>query len=156
MTISCSRNYEAAAPLLYCDYDNDGWLDIFLVQRLAPSKAFAPKVRVTRFPAFSKQQRDGHIHRCHSLAGVAHSGWGQGCCVGGLRQRRLRRSLRQLLRPKTSLYTTTGSGTMFTDVSEKSRARRWRRQALEHSGLRLFVDYDRDGKLVSLRPSPII
>ncbi len=63
----------------FYDYDNDGWLDIFLVNGS----------RLEGFPAGSeptshlfRNNRDGTFTDVTAKAGVAHSGWGQGVCVG--------------------------------------------------------------------------
>src|SRR6202030_4342866 len=63
----------------FYDYDNDGWLDIFLVNGS----------RLEGFPAGSeptshlfRNNRDGTFTDVTATAGVAHSGWGQGVCVG--------------------------------------------------------------------------
>src|ERR1044072_8692133 len=63
----------------FYDYDNDGWLDIFLVNG----------TRLEGFPAGSeptahlfRNNRDGTFTDVTQKAGVAHAGWGQGCCVG--------------------------------------------------------------------------
>ena len=63
----------------FYDYDNDGWLDIFLVNGW----------RLEGFPKGSepvshlfKNNRDGTFTDVTAKAGVAHSGWGQGVCIG--------------------------------------------------------------------------
>ena len=63
----------------FYDYDNDGWLDIFLVNGS----------RLEGFPAgqtptshLFKNNRDGTFTDVTTKAGVAHSGWGQGVCIG--------------------------------------------------------------------------
>ena len=61
------------------DYDNDGWLDIFLVN--------GP--RLEGFPAgqeptnrLYKNNRDGTFTDVSAQADLIHSGWGQAVCVG--------------------------------------------------------------------------
>ncbi|HEY4979952.1 MAG TPA: VCBS repeat-containing protein, partial [Candidatus Acidoferrum sp.] len=63
----------------FYDYDNDGWLDIFLVNG----------TRLEGFPAAQeptnrlyKNNRDGTFTDVTVKAGLVHSGWGQGVCVG--------------------------------------------------------------------------
>src|SRR5437588_8575522 len=61
------------------DYDNDGWLDIFLVNgtSLAPAeRGYYPTCYL-----FHNNQ-NGTFTDVTKKAGLTHSGWGQGCCVG--------------------------------------------------------------------------
>ena len=123
----------------YYDYDNDGWLDIFLVNG----------TRLEGFPAGSepishlfRNNRDGTFTDVTLKAGVAHSGWGQGCCVGDYDNDGWD-DLFVTYFGKNVLYHNNGDGT-FTDVSQKAgvagNGKRW------NTGC-AFVDYDRDGKL---------
>ena len=123
----------------FYDYDNDGWLDIFLVNG----------TRLEGFPAGSeptshlfRNNRDGTFTDVTLKAGVAHSGWGQGCCVGDYDNDGWD-DLFVTYFGKNVLYHNNGNGT-FTDVSEKAgvagNGKRW------NTGC-AFVDYDRDGRL---------
>jgi len=123
----------------FYDYDNDGWLDIFLVNG----------TRLEGFPAGTeptshlfRNNRDGTFTDVTLKAGVAHSGWGQGCCVGDYDNDGWD-DLFVTYFGKNVLYHNNGDGT-FTDVSQKAgvggNGKRW------NTGC-AFVDYDRDGKL---------
>ena len=121
------------------DYDNDGWLDIFLVNG----------TRLEGFPAghepisrLFKNNRDGTFTDVTLRAGVGHSGWGQGVCVGDYDNDGYD-DLFVTYFGKNVLYHNNRDGT-FTDVSAKAgvatNGKRW------NTGC-AFVDYDRDGRL---------
>jgi enediyne biosynthesis protein E4 len=123
----------------FYDYDNDGWLDIFLVNG----------TRLEGFPAgqepanhLFKNNRDGTFTDVTARAGLLHSGWGQGVCVGDYDNDGFD-DLFVTYFGKNVLYRNNGNGT-FSDVSEKSgvagSGKRW------NTGC-AFVDYDRDGHL---------
>ena len=123
----------------FYDYDNDDWLDIFLVNG----------TRLEGFPAgqeptnhLFKNNRDGTFSDVTIKAGLAHSGWGQGVCIGDYDNDGWE-DLFVTYFGKNVLYHNNGDGT-FTDVSEKSGVagggKRW------NTGC-AFVDCDRDGKL---------
>jgi hypothetical protein len=123
----------------FYDYDNDGWLDIFLVNGS----------RLEGFPAGSeptshlfRNNRDGTFTDVTTKAGVAHSGWGQGVCVGDYDNDGWD-DLFVTYFGHNVLYHNNGDGT-FTDVSQKAgvagKGTRW------NTGC-AFVDYDRDGRL---------
>jgi len=123
----------------FYDYDNDGWLDVFLVNgwRL---EGF-PKGQEPHSHLF-KNNRDGTFTDVTAQAGLAHSGWGQGVCIGDYDNDGCE-DLFVSYFGKNVLYHNNGNGT-FTDVTDKAGVggggKRW------NSGC-AFVDYDRDGKL---------
>jgi enediyne biosynthesis protein E4 len=123
----------------FYDYDNDGWLDIFLVNGW----------RLEGFPTgqeptshLFKNNRDGTFTDVTAKAGLVHHGWGQGVCIGDYDNDGFD-DLFVTYFGKNVLYHNNGDGT-FTDVTSKAgvggNGRRW------NSGC-AFVDYDRDGKL---------
>jgi hypothetical protein len=128
----------------FYDYDNDGWLDIFFVNgwRL---EGFA-KSQEPHSHLF-KNNRDGTFTDVTEKAGLIHSGWGQGVCVGDYDNDGFD-DLFVAYFGKNVLYHNNGpdraGNVTFTDVSEKAgiqtSGKRW------NSGC-AFVDYDRDGKL---------
>jgi hypothetical protein len=123
----------------FYDYDNDGWLDIFLVNgwRL---EGF-PKGQEPHSHLF-KNNRDGTFTDVTEKAGLVHTGWGQGVCIGDYDNDGYE-DLFVCYFGKNVLYHNNGNGT-FTDVTERAgvggNGKRW------NSGC-AFVDYDRDGKL---------
>ena len=123
----------------FYDYDNDGWLDIFLVNgtRL---EGFKPGE--APFNHLFKNNRDGTFTDVTLKAGLKHSGWGQGVCIGDYDNDGYD-DLFITYYGKNVLYRNNGDGT-FTDVSEKAGVAgsrtRWGTGCA-------FVDYDRDGKL---------
>jgi hypothetical protein len=123
----------------FYDYDNDGWLDVFLVNG-SRLEGF-PKGQEPVSHLF-KNNRDGTFTDVTLKAGVARSGWGQGVCIGDYDNDGFE-DLFVSYFGKNALYHNNGDGT-FTDVSEKAGvagdAKRW------NTGC-AFVDYDRDGKL---------
>ncbi len=121
------------------DYDNDGWPDIFVVngttlERSRPGKA--PTSHLYR------NNHDGTFTDVTEKAGLTHTGWGQGVCVGDYDNDGFE-DLYVTYYGKNVLYHNNGDGT-FTDVSEKAHVagtgKAWGTGCA-------FVDYDRDGKV---------
>ena len=125
----------------FYDYDNDGWLDIFLVNG----------TRLEGFPATQeptchlfKNNRDGTFKDVTAAAGLARSGWGQGVCIGDYDNDGYSDLFLTYYGGNNALYHNNGNGT-FTDVTRKAGLAggpptRWSTGCA-------FVDYDRDGHL---------
>jgi len=121
------------------DYDNDGWLDIFLVNATtlgAHSQGHKPTSYLFH------NNRDGTFKDMTEKSGLTVSGWGQGCCVGDYDNDGYD-DLFVSYWGRNVLYHNNGNGT-FTDVSEKAGVAgtgdRWGAGCC-------FLDYDRDGHL---------
>ena len=123
----------------FYDYDNDGWLDIFLVNGTI-LEGF-PKGQEPTNHLF-KNNRDGTFTDVTLKAGLARSGWGQGVCIGDYDNDGFD-DLCITYFGSNALYHNNGDGT-FTDVSVKAGVsgdpKRWATGCA-------FLDYDRDGKL---------
>lgn len=119
------------------DFDNDGWLDIFLVNG-STFQAGAPKPTSYLF----RNNRDGTFTDVTQKAGLTYSGWGQGCCVGDYDNDGFD-DLFVSYWGRNVLYHNNGDGT-FTNVSQKAGVAgagdRWGAGCC-------FLDYDRDGHL---------
>ncbi|MSO23100.1 MAG: CRTAC1 family protein [Acidobacteria bacterium] len=120
------------------DYDNDGWLDIFLVNG-SRLEGFKPGEEPTNH--LYRNNRDGTFTDVTQKAGLVHHGWGQGVCVadvdgdGNL-------DLFVTYYGQNVLYHNNGDGT-FTDVTRQSGLLTANG---EYSTGAAFLDYDRDGR----------
>jgi len=121
------------------DYDNDGWLDIFIVNSWGLSRF--PKGEEPTNHLY-RNNRDGTFTDVTAKANLVRSGWGQGVCVGDYNNDGLL-DLFVTYYGKNVLYRNNGDGT-FTDVTRESGLL----QVEDHwnSGP-AFLDYDRDGYL---------
>jgi len=121
------------------DYDHDGWPDIFMVNG-TKLEGFAAGQAPTNH--LYHNNHDGTFTDVTEKAGLAHTGWGQGVCVGDYDNDGFE-DLYVTYYGKNILYHNNGNGT-FTDVSEKAgvagNGKAWGTGCA-------FVDYDRDGKL---------
>jgi enediyne biosynthesis protein E4 len=121
----------------FFDYDNDGWLDIFLLcgSRLAHVPAGATN-------RLYRNNRDGTFTDVTEKAGLAKTGWACGVCVGDYNNDGFE-DLFVTYWGHNILYRNNGDGT-FTDVTEAAGLSgsnpRW------GSGC-TFLDYNRDGHL---------
>jgi len=123
----------------FFDYDQDDWIDIFLVNGW----------RLEGFPKghepvchLFKNNRDGTFTDVTLKAGLARSGWGQACCVGDYNNDGWN-DLFVSYYGQNALFRNNGNGT-FTEATKEAGLLqdrlRW------NSGC-TFLDYDRDGHL---------
>jgi hypothetical protein len=128
--------------LAFYDYDNDGWLDVFLVNgwRLEGfPKGHEPHCRLF------KNNRDGTFTDMTKGSGLEHHvGWGQACCVGDY-DNDGNDDLFITYYGQNVLYRNNGNGT-FTDVTERAGLIQPGPKTRWNSGC-TWVDYDRDGYL---------
>jgi enediyne biosynthesis protein E4 len=120
----------------FFDYDNDGWLDIFLVN----GSSFEGRVAATNH--LYRNNRDRTFQDVTARAGLERSGWGQGVCAGDY-DNDGNTDLFVTYWGQNVLHRNNGDGT-FADITQaaglKGSRVRW------GSGC-AFVDYDRDGRL---------
>src|SRR5579864_8564641 len=120
------------------DYDNDGWPDIFIVNGTKLEGFPAGKAPTNHL---YHNNHDGTFTDVTEKAGLAHSGWGQGVCVGDYDNDGWE-DLYVTYYGKNVLYHNNGNGT-FTDLSDSAgvagSGKAWGTGCA-------FVDYDRDGR----------
>lgn len=121
----------------FLDYDNDGWLDIFL---LSGTRREGPVEGATN--RLYKNNRDGTFSDVTAKAGLTRQGWACGVTIGDYDNDGFD-DIFITGWPQNILYRNNGDGT-FTDVTAKA--------GLLHPGNRwgtgcTWVDYDRDGRL---------
>jgi len=121
----------------FLDYDNDGWLDIFLLS--GTRLANPPEDASNRL---FKNNRDGTFSDVTKEAGLLKTGWACGVCVGDYNNDGFE-DLFVTSWGHSILYRNNGDGT-FTDVTHVA--------GLTDSGKRwgsgcTFLDYNRDGNL---------
>jgi enediyne biosynthesis protein E4 len=121
------------------DADNDGWPDIFIVNGTKLEGLSGADAATNHL---YHNNHDGTFTDVTRQSGLAHTGWGQGVCVGDYDNDGWE-DLYVTYYGKNILYHNNGNGT-FTDVSEKSgvagSGKAWGTGCA-------FVDYDRDGHL---------
>jgi enediyne biosynthesis protein E4 len=122
----------------FIDYDNDGWLDIFLVNgtTLDANEGRHETNRLYR------NNRNGTFTDVTLHAGLERSGWGQGVCVGDFDNDGYD-DIFVTYWGQNVLYRNNGDGT-FTDVTHRAGLSSDRTQW--GSGC-AFFDYDNDGYL---------
>jgi len=121
----------------FFDYDNDGWMDIYLVNS-GKCDFYDPKPPLRN--ALYHNNRDGTFTDVTEKARVPGGGYGQGVAVGDYDGDGFP-DLYVTQYGKSILYHNNGDGT-FTDVTEKAGV-----AAPGWSSSAVWFDYDNDGKL---------
>ena len=125
------------AGCAFVDYDNDGWMDIYLVNS-GPCDFYTPSHSLRN--ALYRNNRDGTFTDVTEKAGVAGGGYGMGVAVGDYNADGFP-DLYVTQYGRSILYRNNGNGT-FTDVTAQAgvAAPGWASSAV-------WFDYDCDGKL---------
>lgn len=128
----------------FFDYDQDGWLDIFLVNGTRfETSSTAGNAPVSRL---YKNNRDGTFTDVTIKAGIARTGWGSGCCAGDFDNDGWD-DLFVSYWGDCSLWKNLGGG-RFVDVAAKAGVTTRTRSGLKrHNTGCAFLDYDKDGHL---------
>jgi len=125
------------AGCAFLDYDNDGWMDIYLVNS-GKCDFYDPRPPLRN--ALYRNNRDGTFTDVTEKAGVAAGGYGQGVAVGDYDNDGFP-DIFVAQYGRSVLYHNNGDGT-FTDVTEKAGV-----AAPGWSSSAVWFDYDNDGRL---------
>ncbi len=126
--------------IAFFDYDNDGWLDIYLTNGSRLNEHWAPGKEPTTH--LFKNNRDGTFTDVTEKSGLGRSGWQTGVCVGDYDNDGMD-DLFCTFWGHNILFHNNGNGT-FTDATKKAGLT----QAHGRWGTGCtFLDYDRDGHL---------
>jgi enediyne biosynthesis protein E4 len=125
------------AGCAFLDFDNDGWMDIFLVNS-GPCDFFTPAKPLRN--GLYRNNRDGTFTDVTTQAGVASTGYGMGVAVGDYNNDSYP-DLFVTSYNRSTLYRNNGDGA-FTDVTLKAGIATpgWASSAV-------WFDYDNDGRL---------
>ena len=126
--------------IAFFDYDNDGWLDIYITNGTLLGKHWPAGEAPTTH--LYKNNRDGTFSDVTEKSGVGRTGWQTGVCIGDYNNDGWD-DLFCCFWGHNVLFRNNGDGT-FTDVTTKA--------GLYHEDIRwgsgcTFLDYDRDGHL---------
>src|SRR5258708_771274 len=121
----------------FIDYDNDGWMDIFILS--GTRLEGAPDGATNRL---YKNNRDGSFTDVTKKAGLQSVGWACGVCVGDYNNDGFDDIFCTCF-GQNILYRNNGDGT-FTDMTKTAGL--WSQEQRWGAGCS-FVDYDRDGYL---------
>jgi hypothetical protein len=121
----------------FLDYDNDGWMDIYLVNS-GKCDFYSPEPPLRN--ALYRTNRDGTFTDVTEKARVAGGGYGQGVAVGDYDGDGFP-DIYVTQYGRSVLYHNNGDGT-FTDVTEKAGV-----AAPGWSSSAVWFDYDNDGRL---------
>jgi len=125
------------AGCAFLDYDNDGWMDIYLVNS-GSCDFFTPTLPLRN--ALYRNNRDGTFSEITEKAGVGGGGYGQGVAVGDYDGDGFP-DLYVTQYGRSILYHNNGDGT-FSDVTEKAGV-----AAPGWSSSAVWFDYDNEGRL---------
>ncbi|MGA7856613.1 MAG: CRTAC1 family protein, partial [Terracidiphilus sp.] len=126
-----------ACGCAFFDYDNDGWMDIFILggRRLENTPPYATN-------RLYKNNRDGTFSDVTAKSGLLDTDWAQGVCVGDYNNDGFE-DLFITYYGQNRLYRNNGDGT-FTNVTDKAGLLY---PTSRYSAGCTFVDYNRDGLL---------
>ncbi len=122
--------------IAFLDYDNDGWLDIFVLSGIRSDGSAADATN-----RLYKNNRNGTFTDVTEQAGLVRNGWAYGVTIGDYNNDGYEDIFVTYL-GQNVLYRNNGNGT-FTDVTKEAGllfAPRWSTGCT-------WIDYDRDGKL---------